>query len=100
PAAASETTAHNRAAVAAYSSTVRPQIDARTRAPLAASAGRSSAIQASIPGPANPTELSMPPPGASVTRNPRFPAQGNAAIDFTVTAPRPAGSQIAATSAP
>ena len=88
------------AAAAAYSSTLRPQIDAITRAPRASSAGRSCAIHASTPGPGRPTEFSIPPPGASVTRSGGLPSHANAATDFAVTAPSPRGSHSAATSAP
>ena len=44
-------TAFNGRAAAAYSSALRPQIDAITRAPRASSAGRSRSIHASMPGP-------------------------------------------------
>ena len=82
-----------------YSSTVRPQIDATTRAPVASSAGRSSASQAATPGPWRPTELIIPAV-VSCTRSGGFPATGSACSDFTTTAPSAARSRYGASSAP
>ena len=45
------------------SATVRPQIDAMTRAPRASSAGRSCAIHASTPGPGKPDRVDHPAAG-------------------------------------
>ncbi len=88
------------AAADANSSIVLPHTETMTFAPRSRSSGRSSRIHSSTPGPARPTELSMPPPGAGQTRGAGFPGHANAARDLTVTAPRPAGSHRPATSSP
>ena len=62
-------------AARAYSATVRPQMLTTTRAPAAASAGRSSAAHAARPGPCSPTLLSMPAP-TSCTRGCRVARPG------------------------
>src|SRR5439155_1904218 len=90
----------NARAAPSKSATLRPQIDAITRAPLASNAGRSRVIHESTPGPGRPTELIIPPPGASATRSGGLPSDAKTATDFAVTAPMPRGSQSAATSAP
>ncbi len=69
-----------------YSATVRPQMLTTTRAPAAASAGRSCSAHAARPGPCSPTLLSIPAP-TSCTRGAGLPAQGPAERDFTTTAP-------------
>src|SRR5664279_3909875 len=57
-----------------------------TRAPTAASLGRSSAIHASRPGPWSPTLLSIPA-GVWWTRGAAFPGHGSTDRDLTTTAP-------------
>ncbi len=75
-----------RSAAARYSSTVRPQMLATTRAPVSRSAGRSSLSQAATPGPWSPTAFSIPA-GVGCSLGAGFPAQANAASDLTTTAP-------------
>jgi hypothetical protein len=75
------------AAAAAKSSTLRPQMLATTRAPVAASGGRSSANQCRTPPPCRPTLLSIPP-RTSRTRGAGLPGQAAADWDFATTAPR------------
>src|SRR5262245_14298721 len=53
-----------------------------------------------MPGPGRPTELIMPPPGASLTRNGGVPSDAKMATDFAGTAPSPAGGHNRATSSP
>ena len=75
------------AAAASYSSTVRPQIDATTRAPAASSGGRSCSSQASTPGPCSPTLLIIPPAGLVHPQRRVARPTGSAESDFTTTAP-------------
>ena len=86
-------------AARANSSTVRPQMLATTRAPVAARPGRSCSNQASTPGPCRPTLLTMPA-GVACTRGAGLPTQGSACNDLTTTAPSPAGSRWSANSWP
>ena len=94
-------TAFSGRAAAAYSS-ARPTPDRRDHARAESLRAREGRVRSTRrhPGPGRPTELSMPPPGASVTRSGGFPDHANAATDFTVTAPSPRGSHRFATSAP
>jgi hypothetical protein len=83
PAAASA----SNSAARRYSSTLRPQIDATTRAPVASSGPTSSSSHAFTPGPCSPTELIIPAV-VSWTRSGGLPGHGSACSDLTTTAPR------------
>src|ERR1700733_6599560 len=70
-----------------------------TRAPDACSAGSSSAIQATSPGPCRPTLLSMPAP-TSCTRGAALPGHGSTESDLTTTAPRSPSAPYSDSSVP
>src|SRR6516164_10557222 len=89
----------SRAASSAYSSTVPPAIDTTARAPRESSHGRSRCRKASIPGPCNPIELSMPL-GVSAIRGVGRPDRGATMTDLVTTAPILATSKNRASSRP
>ena len=70
----------------AYSSTVSPAMETITRDFCSTSHGTSFARKASIPGPCNPIELSMPD-GVSAIRGVGLPYRGLFITDFVTTAP-------------
>ena len=84
--AVSPSTPARRPAAVAKSSTRCPQMLTTTRAPVAASRGRSRSIQASRPGPCSPTLLSIPS-GVWWTRGAGLPGHGSIDSDLTTTAP-------------
>ncbi len=87
--AATPSTPTSSDAALAKSSTRWPQMLTTTRAPVAASRGRSSRTQASMPGPCRPTLLTMPAP-AWCTRGEGLPGHGSTDRDLTTMAPNAA----------